>query len=340
LLAAHDHERFEIFCYSNVANPDATTDELRGHADAWRSITGVSDEDAARQIAADRIDVLVDLTMHMEGGRLPLFASKPAPVQICWLAYPGTTGLHAIDYRVTDPHLDPPGSDQSVYVERPLLLPDTFWCYASRCSANVGPLPADRTGVVTFGCLNNFAKVNGDVLDLWARVLGEVEGSRLVLLAPEGTARDRVRGRLEGAGVDAARIEFVGRRPQLDYMESYQGIDVALDTFPYGGHTTSLDALWMGVPVVTLVGDTVVGRAGVCYATNLGLPELLAHTADDFVRIARELATDRDRLRALRASLRARIEASPLMDAPRFARNLEAAYRGAWREWCAGARKP
>jgi predicted O-linked N-acetylglucosamine transferase (SPINDLY family) len=337
LLSRHDRERFEIVCYSDVAQPDKLTERLRGSADVWRSILGKSDSDVAAQLREDRIDVLVDLTMHMEKNRLRVFARKPAPVQISWLAYPGTTGLSAIDYRITDPYLDPIDSDVSVYSECTIWLPDAFWCYDPLTSGEppVGPLPARSNGCITFACLNNFAKVNEPVLELWAAVLREVTGSRIVILAPEGEPRRRVRARLAAHGINAERIEFVDRRPRSEYLASYGAIDICLDTFPSNGHTTSLDALWMGVPVVTLAGKTVVGKAGVCQAMNLGLgDELIASSPGDYVRIATRLCANLDHLGDLRAGLRARMEASPLMDAGRFARNIETAYRQVWSRWC------
>jgi predicted O-linked N-acetylglucosamine transferase (SPINDLY family) len=340
LLAHHDHTQLEIHCYSDVLRPDEWTERLLGHADRSVSILGMDDRAVADRIRADRIDILVDLTMHMERNRLGVFAHKPAPIQVCWLAYPGTTGLAAMDYRVTDPFLDPPGSDADVYAEQSLRLPDTFWCYHPLVSEHAdNPLPARANGGrITFACLNNFCKVNGAVIELWARVLREVQGSRLMLLVPPGEARRSTLRAFEAHGVEAARLELVDHANRLPYLAQYRRIDVCLDTFPYNGHTTSLDALWMGVPVVTLVGPTVVGRAGLCHAMNLGLPELVAKAPDDYVRIAVELTGDLGRLSQLRAGLRARMERSALMDAPRFARNLEAAYRDIWRRWCDASR--
>jgi protein O-GlcNAc transferase len=337
LLSHHDHQAHEIFCYADVAHPDASTTRLRGHADVWRSTVGMTDSELAAQVSADRIDILVDLTMHMERNRLLVFAQKPAPLQVAWLAYPGTTGLTAMDYRVTDPYLDPLGSDVSVYSERSIWLPDAFWCYDPLTrDPSVGPLPARSNGCITFACLNNFAKINEPILALWARILREVERSRLVVLAPEGESRERTRQSLIGHGVGADQVEFVGRRSRAQYLASYDRIDVGLDTFPSNGHTTSLDALWMGVPVVTLVGKTIVGRAGLCQAKNLGMDELIARTPDEYARIAVDLGKDLDRLSELRAGLRARMERSPLMDGARFARSMEAAYRKIWRRWCEG----
>jgi predicted O-linked N-acetylglucosamine transferase (SPINDLY family) len=272
--------------------------------------------------------VLVDLTMHMANGRPLLFAMKPAPVQVAWLAYPGTTGLSAMDYRLTDPWLDPPGVNAvhgAAYAETSIRLPHTFWCYDPlAASPEPGPLPALAEGHVTFGCLNHFCKVNPRTLALWNRVLDAVPGSRLRLLAHPGAHRTWLLEQMH----DPGRVDFIAFLPRPDYLAQYRRIDLCLDTLPYNGHTTSLDAFWMGVPVVTRVGATVVGRAGWSQLNNLGLPELAAWNDDDYVRIAADLASDLPRLAGLRAGLRARMEASPLMAAPGFARALEAAYRG------------
>jgi protein O-GlcNAc transferase len=329
LLAHHDHDRFEIHCYSDVARPDDWTERLLGLADHAHAVRRLSHAELAERIAADKVDVLVDLTMHMADGRLPVFARRPAPVQVCWLAYPGTTGLTAMDYRVTDPYLDP--DDAGPYAERPLRLPDTFWCYDPLdVGPAPGPLPARTRGHVTFGSLNNVLKVHEGVVDLWARVLRSVPRSTITLLAPVGEARRATLGRFEARGVAPDRVRFVEYQARQAYLETYRSIDVALDTFPYNGHTTSLDAFWMGVPVVTLVGPTVVGRAGLSQAMNLGLPELVARDADRFVEVAVNLAADLGHLASLRDQLRGRMERSPLMDAARFARNLEAAFDGAY----------
>jgi predicted O-linked N-acetylglucosamine transferase (SPINDLY family) len=260
-------------------------------------------------------------------------------VQVAWLAYPGTTGLDTIDYRLTDPYLDPPepGVDE-MYVEKSLRLPATFWCYDAleNTPPEVRPLPALANGYVTFGCLNNFCKVNDGVLKLWAQVMAGVADSRLVLLADEGSHREHTLKVLEDLGVSRPRVCFEAKRPRPDYLKLYQQIDIGLDTLPYNGHTTSLDSYFMGVPVVTLVGKTVAGRAGLSQLTNLGMSELIGRTEAEFVTIAQRLAQDCTRLAQLRAGLRARMQTSPLMDSAAFARGIEAAYRQMWRHWCAG----
>jgi predicted O-linked N-acetylglucosamine transferase (SPINDLY family) len=338
LFSAHNHKLFEIFCYSDIVVPDAITAKLRSYSDEWRETAGLSDEQVAELIRADKIDILVDLTMHMADGRPLLFARKPAPVQVCWLAYQGTTGLSTMDYRLTDAHLDPPGLFDHYYSEESIRLPDSFWCYDPLTDEPaVNSLPALEKGYVTFGCLNNFCKVTDDVLRLWARVLSAVDRSKLILLAGEGSHRERAIRFLEREGISRERITFQAFLPRPDYLRLYHQIDIGLDTFPYNGQTTTLDAVWMGVPVVTIIGQaTSVARAGASILRNLGTPELIAESADEFVAIAVELANNSGRLAELRTSLRQRLEKSPLMDASRFAANVEAAYRGMWRRWCAG----
>lgn len=335
LLSSHDHGQVEVFCYSDVQRSDAVTDRLRGYADTWRETQRLSDEQLSQTIREDSVDILVDLTMHMAHNRALVFARKPAPVQVCWLAYPGSTGLAAMDYRISDPFLDPLGMHDHLYSEQTVRLPDSFWCYDPLdYAATVNELPAATAGHITFGCLNNFCKVNEIVLRLWARILAEVKSSRLMILVGQGSHREWARRTLMDNGVAAERITFVERQTRARYLNYYQEIDVALDTVPSNGHTTSLDALWMGVPVVTLVGDTVSGRAGLCQLTNLKLTELIASSADEYVTVAAGLAHDRQRLAALRRELRDRLQHSPLMDASRFAHNVEAAYREMWRRWC------
>ncbi len=336
LLREHDHAACEVFCYSGVTVPDELTERFRGYADQWRPVAGLSDDRLAALIREDRIDVLLELSLHTAGNRLKVFAEKPAPVQVTWAGYPGSTGVSAIDYRFSDPYLDPAGQDDTCYVEESVRLPDSFWCFTPPPEAgSVNVLPALRRGYVTFGCLGNFCKVNPDVLRLWAQVLRRVTRSRMIVLADEGSHRDDTRELLAAQGVDPDRVSFVPRQNRSDYLATYGSIDVGLDTFPYNGHSTSLDALWMGVPVVTLVGRTVVGRAGFSQLSNLGLTDLVAWSPAQFVEIGCSLAADLPRVADLRGSLRDRMRASPLMDAPRFARGVEAAYRHMWRQWCA-----
>jgi predicted O-linked N-acetylglucosamine transferase (SPINDLY family) len=327
LFRHHDHARFEIVCYSNQNTADAIAVEFQQLADEWVNITTMSDAAVADKIRNDRIDILVDLTLHTGNHRLLVFARRPAPVQVTFAGYPGSTGLTAIDYRLSDPYLDPLGMDESVYSEKTIRLRDSFWCYdpLNHRDIQVGALPALASGCITFGSLNNFCKVNDTVLTLWSRVLRAVDHSRLLMAAPDGSARARTLDRLRRDGIDASRIDFVGHLARDQYLRAYHRIDIGLDTFPYNGHTTSLDSLWMGVPVITLVGQRVVSRAGWSQLSNLNLTELAADSPDNFVRIACELANDLPRLTNLRAALRPLMQQSPLMNADRFARSIESA---------------
>ena len=331
-----DRGRFEIFCYMNLARADAVTERIRASVDEWQMILGVSDQAVAERIREDEIDILVDLTMHMSHGRPLVLRAAPAPVQVAWLAYPGTTGLSAMDYRLTDPYLDPPGVDH-FYAEKSVRLPESFWCYDPLCQGlEPGPLPAKENGYITFGCLNNFCKVTqpSGGSEMWVRVLSRVHRSRLMLLAPQGAHRNRLREFFRNHGIYPDRIHFMEFQPRRKYREAYRVIDIGLDTVPYNGHTTSLDSFWMGVPVVTRVGTTAVGRAGFSQVCNLGMKELAAETDDHFVNIAAELASNFGRLSEMRGTLRDRLELSPLMDSRRFARNMEGAFVAMWKTYC------
>lgn len=336
LLEHHDRGACELFLYSSVERPDQVTSWYQDFAgDHFRDIRSLDDVQAAEWVRRDGIDILVDLALHSSGGRLRLFACKPAPVQISWLGYAGTTGLDTIDYRITDPFVDPLDTELGAYSEASLRLPETMWCYSSlNAEPAVAPLPALTAGHVTFGCQNSYRKLHPRLFALWARLLAAVERSRLFLHAEE-EAQDLLREAFAREGVQPERLEFGGRVSRLDYLCRYRNIDIGLDTFPFNGATTTLDAAWMGVPVVTLRGAVAVQRAGACIAQNLGLPELVADSEDAYLEKAAALARDLPRLSELRGQLRSRLEASPLGDAPRFARNLEAAYREAWRRYCA-----
>lgn len=341
ILASHDKERFEILCYADVPQPDAVTERLRGYADQWRPLVGLSDEQAAEAIRGDEADVLVDLAGHTGGNRLLVFARRPAPVQASYLGYLGTTGLAAIDYYITDALADPPGLTEAHYQEQLVRLPECGFCYRPGPAPEVGPdLPARRSGRVTFGCLNTLAKVSEEVLALWARVLAAVPDSRLVLRTGTGRrAEERVREALARNGIAPERLLRHGQTAtRFDYLKLFHDVDLCLDPFPYNGVTTTCDSLWMGVPVVTLAGTTGVSRQGVRFLGSVGLDELIAVTPEDYVRLAADLAGDLPRLEALRAGLRERMARSPLLDAARFTRHLEAAYRGMWDEFRRGRR--
>lgn len=337
----HDRAQFEVVCYS-ASQPDAVSQRFISRADLWRDITNVSDEQVSTQIRADGIDILVDLGLHTSDHRLGVFARKPAPVQVSWLGYPGTTGVETIDYRFTDSFLEPSATESTASSETPFRLPDCWSCYEPPAGfPAVGALPALSTGHVTFGSFNNFCKINEQVLDTWTQILRATEGSRLMLLTKSGSHRQWAASFLRERGIDPQRLDFhdyisaVEGRSQGDFLRRYEQIDVALDTFPYNGMTTTCDALWMGVPVVSLVGKVSLGRAGLSLLSNVGLPELAVSSIEEYVSVAAKLAHDLPRLTALRASLRGRMEASPLLDAERLARHVETAYREMWRRWCA-----
>jgi predicted O-linked N-acetylglucosamine transferase (SPINDLY family) len=317
-----------------VHSPDTVTSQLQQYADRWCSILGQSDEQVANQIREDQVDILMDLTLHTAHNRLLVFARKPAPVQVTYLAYCGSSGMSTMDYRLSDPHLDPLDTDLSCYTEATLRLPRTYWCYLAGPSPTPCLTPAIGNGFVTFGCLNNFAKVSIAALDLWARILLAVPGSRMIIHASPGQYLIDVTERFARVGVEKSRVHFVGRQLWSEYAQTYSQIDIALDPFPYGGGITTCDALWMGVPVVTLSGNTAVGRGGRSILSNIGLPELIAFTPDQYVQIAIDLARDCDRMDGYRQGMRARMLGSPLLDGASFARDVEAAYRQMWRTWC------
>jgi predicted O-linked N-acetylglucosamine transferase (SPINDLY family) len=335
LLEAHDREQFEVFCYANLAKPDQVTERLRNASDAWRDVHAMPDAQMAETIRNDGIDILVDLAMHTGGNRLPVFARKPAPLQVSWLAYPGTTGVAAIDFRLSDGYLDPEAQDDTGPGGKIIRLPDCWCCYAPIVEfPAVGALPAESTGVVTFGSLNQFCKIHDGLLRSWASLLTQVPDSRLRMICPEGQARERIRRLMAAQGVAEERMDLIKPCVWADYIRLFEGIDIALDSFPCNGMTTTCHSLWMGLPVVTRTGSRAVSRAGSSLLHAVGLPELVARTEEDYVKIAIDLAGDLPRLAELRRTLRSRMGASVLMDAPRFARNVEAAYRGMWRQWC------
>jgi protein O-GlcNAc transferase len=340
LVENHDREQFKLFFYSDTKQADGTTERFRGCVGGWREISGMGDEAVAAMIRADGIDILVDLAQHTSGNRLWMFVLRPAPVQVSFAGYPAATGVPMIDYRLSDPYLEPEGEvpeEGPLGGERLVRLPHSFWCYDPLGeTVEVNELPAMGTGRVTFGCLNNFCKINAGVLGHWAAAIREVEGSRLLILAPEGSHRQTAVGVVERCGVEGSRVEFVSRRPRREYLELYHRIDIGLDTLPYNGHTTSLDAMWMGVPVVTLVGKGPLGRAGLSQLSNVGMGELATSDAGAFVSKTAALARDLPRLAETRRSLRSRMQASPLMDARGFAGAIEKAYRGMWSNYCGG----
>lgn len=334
LVENHDRRQFDIYCYGEVWGKGWLAHRMAELVER-RDTGGISDDVLARQIRQDRIDILVDLQMHVPQHRLLTFARKPAPVQATYLAYPGTTGLSAIDYRLTDPYIDPLGSDDSVYSEKSVRLPHCFWCYAAPPEAPaVESPPALMRGHITFGSMNAFWKMNPAVYAAWGQLLKLVPDSRLLLSCPSGDASRRVKNWFSQLGLGLERLELVPRVSLRDYFAGFNQFDISLDVFPYPGGTATMDSLWMGVPVITLAGETAISRGGLSILSNLGLEELITHNADEYVKKAVALSQDCQRITELRRTLRERMLASPLMNTPQFARDVEAAYRMMWRDWC------
>jgi len=334
LLGHHDKSQFEVFCYADVTKPDFYTYRHRQNADHWEDTHGKGDEEIAEMIRRDQIDILVDLHQHMGGNRLTIYARKPAPVQIGYAGYPNTSGVSAIDYRLTDPYLEPANEPPFPSSEKVLSMPQTWWCYHPVIEVPVNELPAAKNGYVTFGNLNNFCKLNDATYALWAKVMRACEKSQLLLLAPEGSLRDHVAAYMKGQGIGPGRVHFLGRTGATEYYKYYHDIDMCLDSFPYNGHTTSMDSFWMGVPVTSFYGATPWGRGTWSQASNLGLTELVGKNEKEFVELSIALAKDLPRLVWLRKELRQKMRQSPLMDEMGYCRGIEAAYREAWRRWC------
>jgi protein O-GlcNAc transferase len=342
VLAQHDKARFDIFCYSNYAANDDQTARLRQLAGCWRDIVGQPDEVVARLIREDGIDILVDLAGHTAGNRLLTLAHKPAPVQVTWLGYIATTGLRTIDYIIADRFVIPP-QDERYYVEQVMRLPNSYLCFSPpRFPIAVSPLPALTRETITFGCFNNVAKLTPRVIAAWAKLLLAVPRSRLFLKSKgfgSEQARTHFQGLFAAHGVPEERLEFAGGSPRNEYVAAYHDVDIGLDPFPYNGGTTTLEALWMGVPVVSLRGDRFVSHVGESILMNTGLAECVVYTEEDYIAKAIELASDLPRLAEMRARLRGQLLNSPLCDGQDFTRDLEAVYRRMWKTWCATQKK-
>ncbi len=335
ILLAHDHEQFEIYCYSSVAQPDDVTARLEASVDHWRDVCRESDEAVAQLVRDDRIDILVDLSGHMGVNRLLTFARKPAPIQVTYIGYQNTTGMSAMDYRLTDERADPPGETDQFYTEQLVRLPRSYFCYQPAPAPDVSPSPAIANGWVTFGSFNNYAKVTPRVVDAWLEILSRVPRSRIIVLAySPGYLERHWHALAERKGISADRIELVNRRPREDYLRLIERTDIALDPFPANGHTTTCDAIWMGVPIVMLEGRVYISRYGGTALAHVGLEDLIGKSVDEYIDIAARLAGDLKRLASLRQTLRQTFSESVLTDADGFTRNLEAVYRQMWHRWC------
>jgi protein O-GlcNAc transferase len=337
VLARHDRGAFDIFCYCNLSHADETTGRLRHAADCWREIALLDDGVVAELIRSDRIDVLVDLSGHTRYNRLLVFARKPAPVQASWLGYVNTTGLDTIDYRITDARASPEGPFDALHSERLVRLPDSQWCYQPPpgCPEVAIPPAVREDKPVTFGAFSSLAKIGPRVIALWCSLLERLPDARLLVVGLGlESIRDEYLSRFAARGIAPGRIDLRAFQSFRDYLAMHADADVILDTFPYAGGTTTCHALWMGVPVVSLAGDSAPSRGGASLLGTIGLEELVAGTPEEYLEKACSLAGDLARLSTLREGMRARMSASPLMDAARFTRHLEQAYRSMWRRWC------
>jgi len=338
-----DASQCQVHCYSDRETADEVTARLRAATAVWRDTAALSHTALANQILTDQIDVLFDLAGHTSRNRLPMFARRPAPVQISWLGYVGTTGLDAMDYLLADRY-HVPAAVEKYYVERVLRLPDSYACFAPPTETPLpGPLPASQSGRLTFASFNNPDKITRSVVALWAEILRRLPQSRL-MLRYIGLDRPGTRAPLDQAfaehGVAAERVDCFGASPHGDLLAAYQQVDVALDPFPYSGGLTTCEALWMGVPVVTCPGATFAGRHALSYLSTVGLTETIAADHAQYVALATALATDLPRLATLRSTLRDRVAASPLCDGPQFAQNFTNLLREAWRRYCENTPQP
>jgi protein O-GlcNAc transferase len=338
VLASHNKEMFEVYCYYNSSIRDEVTERIHGHVNQWRSIVGITDEEAAELIRKDEIDILIDLAGHTAGNRMLLFARKPAPVEASWIGYLATTGLSAMDYKIVDDYTDPLGETERFYTERLMQMPESFLCYQpDRGSPEVGPLPALSSGRITFGSFNNFAKMTPEVFSLWAKILDNVPDASLILKGIgfyDKTTCDYAMDMFAERGIGGERIVLQHPDPSPGHLASYNKIDIGLDTFPFNGAATTCEAIWMGVPVITLAGTAYHSRVGVSLLSNIGLSELVAGTKEEYISIAVNLARDLQRLESLRGNVRETMRRSPLCDAERFVADLEKCYRRMWKTWC------
>jgi predicted O-linked N-acetylglucosamine transferase (SPINDLY family) len=341
LLKVHNRENVEVFCYSNVKVEDQVTKRLRAEADHLFSIVGKSNEEVAAQIREDRIDILVDLAGHTSENRLLVFAYKPSPIQVTWLGYPNTTGMRTMDYRLTDAIADPPSEADTFYSEKLFRLNHGFLCYQPEASTPVvGSLPCRERGYITFGSFNNLTKTTPEVIKAWANILHAVPDSRLLLKAKQlrdNQTRERFKELIALEGIKQERLDMHSMLSKTsDHLRLYNRVDIGLDPFPYNGTTTTCEALWMGVPVITMLGDRHAARVGASIMCRVGLEDLVAHSVDEYIALAVSLANDRHRLLTLRNSLCQMMQKSQLMDKKLFAETVENAYRQMWRKWCAG----
>ncbi len=337
VLAAHNKRKFEIICYSGVEGRDDLTEEFAAHSDHWRDVVDITDDALAEMIREDSIDVIVDLAGHTKGNRLLTLARKPAPIRVCGGGHYGVTGVDGVQYLLSDRFHTPPGSD-AYYSEQLICLPDDYICYRPPPDTPpVAKLPALGRGHVVFGCYNNLSKITANVIRVWTEILTCVPDSKIRLQTHalnDSATRDRIRGLFESHGIDGSRVELEGPVSHIELLDNYRVIDIALDPFPYSGGLTTCEALWMGVPVITVRGGTFAGRHSTSHLSNVGFERLVTETETDYIAAATRLACDLNGLATIRQSLRTKMAASPLCDGERYTRNLEVAFRKIWTKWC------
>jgi|WetSurMetagenome_2_1015567.scaffolds.fasta_scaffold15743_3 protein O-GlcNAc transferase len=339
IIENHDRDKFEVYCYYLQKVEDSFTKRFIELADKWVVAANLSTPGLAQEIYNDKIDILIDLSGHTGNNRLPLFAYKPAPIQITYLGYPDTTGLSTIDYRIVDNYVEPEEEGDLYTTEKLLRMSHSYFCYTpiEKCPVT-GDTPALKNGYITFGSFNNYAKVSDVIVDVWAAVLKAIPTSKFLLknqALKDPDTWEHFKTRMAERGVDTHRLQYSKfAKSTQDHLRVYQKVDIALDSFPYNGATTTFEALWMGVPVITLVGDTHVSRVGKSILATLGFDNLIAHTPDEFVTICQTLANDVNYLQNFRQTIREKMQNSPVMDAKTFTRELEELYQRVWKNWC------
>lgn len=336
VIEHHDRMSFDVLLYADVPRPDEYSERLKAYGSLWRSTVGSSDEGLAQMVRDDSVDILVDLSGHTPSHRLLAFARRPAPVQVTWNGYPNTTGMTAMDYRITDEYCDPPGETERLHTEQLVRLPGIYMSWRPPSDApDPGPLSAVSSGRITFGSFNSCFKITPTTIGLWSRILNEVPGSRLLLFTVVGArAERRIREHFAVFGIGNDQLKIRPRLTHEAFLEAHRHVDIALDSFPYHGTTTTCFSLWMGVPVVSLTGNSHASRVGLTLLTSIGLADLAASTQDAYVAAAVRLAHNLDALADMRSGLRRRMLSSPLTDGAAYAGALEDAYREIWRTWC------
>jgi predicted O-linked N-acetylglucosamine transferase (SPINDLY family) len=339
VLLNHDKDKFTVFCYTNSFVDDEVTKRIKEYADRWYNIVAASDDEVTELIRKDEIDILIDLAGHTAANRMLLFARKPAPIQISWIGYPFTTGLSGMNYKIVDCYTDPPGMTDHLYTEKLIRMRESFLCYLpDKESPEISPLPSLSKGHITFGSFNNFAKLSAEIIALWVMILRDMPDAHLIIKAEslsDSMTRHYAMNMFTNQGIPEERIELVAPKlSTIEHLNTYNRVDIGLDTFPYNGTTTTCEALWMGVPVITLAGNSHCSRVGTSLLSNAGLPELVAKTSDEYRAIAISLARNLKKLQSLRLNLRDMMKHSPLCNANKFTEKLEIVYHRMWKKYC------